>query len=67
MSQDKDPTLKGLGRRMGTMEDTVDVMQANLSKLVTFTQRIQWTFTGLAIYYIIDNGQVLKLLMKVLI
>lgn len=64
---DRDPTLKGVGRRLEAVEDTVSVMQESLNKLVTFAQRTQWTCTGLAIYYIIDNGDIVKLLMKVLL
>lgn len=51
----RDPTLKGLGRRMTEVEDTLVPMQESLGKIVTFAHRIQWTFTGLVIYYIIDN------------
>jgi hypothetical protein len=64
---DRDPTLKGVGRRLDNVEDTIAIMQASLSKLVTLTQRIQWTFTGLAIYYIIDSGDTGKLLLKAMI
>ena len=64
---DDDPTLRGLGRRLVVVEATIDTMQVSLSKLVMLTQRIQWTFTGLCIYYIMDNGELVKLLTKALI
>jgi len=60
----QDPTLKGLNRRVGDLEVRTDKLQASLDKLVTLTQRIQWTFTGLGIYYIMDNGEIAKLLAK---
>ena len=67
MIEDKDPTLKGLGRRLLVVESTIDTMQISLAKLVTLTQRIQWTFTGLAIYYIIDNGEIGKVIIKAIV
>ena len=63
----RDPTLKGLGWRMDAVEDSVETLQVSLAKLVALTQRIQWTFTGLVIYYIIDHGDILKFLLKVAI
>jgi len=67
MTERRDPTLKGLGWRLDKVEETVDTLQVALGKLVTLTQRIQWTFTGLAFYYIIDHGDVLRLLVKVIV
>ena len=64
MPDRRDPTLKGLGWRMNAVEDSVETLQSSLAKLVALTQRIQWTFTGLVIYYIIDNGEIVKLLLK---
>lgn len=68
-----DMTLKGLDRRMQIVEDDIDGIKVELeplAKLVTLVQRVQWTFTGLVIYYIIDNlglGTFLKLIAKGLI
>ena len=66
----KDSTLVGLGRRMNDAEDDIAQISETLGKLVTLTQRVQWTFTGLVIYYIIDNlglGTFLKLIAKGLV
>ena len=66
----KDTTLSGLGRRMNDAEGDIAKISVTLGKLVTLTQRVQWTFTGLVIYYIIDNmglGELLKLIAKGLI
>ena len=65
--KDNDVTLSGLAYRMESIENTVEALEHTLAKMVTLTQRIQWTFTGLVIYYIIDNmglGVLAKLLAK---
>jgi hypothetical protein len=55
MPERRDPTLKGLGFRMDTIEGTVATLETTLEKMVTLMQRIQWTFTGLAIYFVVSN------------
>lgn len=70
MKKDRDTTLSGLSYRMESIENTVEALEHTLAKMVTLTQRIQWTFTGLVIYYIIDNiglGSLAKIVAKVLI
>lgn len=70
MSETEDSTLSGLGRRMKAVESDVETLETKLDKIVLTFQRVQWTFTGLVFYYIIDHaglGGLLKIIAKGLV
>ena len=59
--------LNGLGKRMNRVEEAIETLEIKLDTIVQIFHRVQWTFTGLVIYYIIDHaglGKLLNLIVK---